>query len=70
MTAFSYSARDRSGRLLNGVDEDLDARLVSAGPNGVLDTAIADTDASNRNDDRMLFLRRPDTGKNLSCGDQ
>ncbi len=50
-------------------DENLDARLVSAGPNGALDTTVADTNASNRGDDRILFLRRPDTGNNLPCGD-
>jgi type II secretory pathway pseudopilin PulG len=36
------------------------ARLVSAGPDGKLDTKIADAGASNRGDDRVLFLRIPD----------
>ncbi|WP_431065588.1 hypothetical protein [Methylotuvimicrobium sp.] len=56
------------------------ARLVSAGPDGVLDTAIAydgDPDdpgdsrnppnASDRNDDRVLYLRMPDPGRNEPC---
>ncbi|HYE36081.1 hypothetical protein [Methylocaldum sp.] len=36
------------------------ARLVSSGPDGALDTTEADLNAANRNDDRVLFLRRPD----------
>ena len=50
------------------------ARLVSAGP-GVgwgtdearLDTTIANTTASDRGDDRVLFLKIPDPGSNASC---
>ena len=37
------------------------ARLVSAGPNGVLDTPPADSSAASRNDDLILFLFVPDT---------
>jgi len=43
------------------------ARLVSAGPDGVIDTKIAYDgtggalpDASDRNDDRVLYLKKPD----------
>jgi len=52
------------------------ARLVSAGPgtgNGLpdadIDTAITDDDASNRGDDRVLFLKIPDpkAGGNAPC---
>jgi Tfp pilus assembly protein PilE len=43
------------------------ARLVSAGPDGKLDTKITDADASARGDDRVLFLRIPDPKGNLSC---
>jgi hypothetical protein len=43
------------------------ARLVSAGPNGMLETALADADASGRGDDRVLFIGRADPGRNRSC---
>lgn len=50
------------------------ARLVSAGPgNGLgsneaaIDTAIQSPDASNRGDDRVLFLNIADPGSNNSC---
>ena len=43
------------------------ARLVSAGPDGKLDTKITDADASERGDDRVLFLRIPDPKGNLPC---
>ncbi|WP_341327418.1 hypothetical protein [Methylotuvimicrobium sp. KM2] len=50
------------------------ARLVSAGRNGSLDTAIAyngssvyHPDASDRNDDRVLYLRMPDPDHNEPC---
>ena len=50
------------------------ARLVSAGRNGSLDTAIAynsssgnPPDASDRNDDRVLYLRMLDPGRNEPC---
>ncbi len=36
------------------------ARLVSAGPDGKLDTKLNDCNAANRGDDRVLFLRIPD----------
>lgn len=50
------------------------ARLVSAGPGGglgssdaAIDTTIQSSDASNRGDDRVLFLKIPDPGNNRSC---
>jgi type II secretory pathway pseudopilin PulG len=43
------------------------ARLVSAGPDGALDTLLADADASARGDDRVLFLRIADPGHNRPC---
>ncbi|WP_027158443.1 type II secretion system protein [Methylobacter luteus] len=50
------------------------ARLVSAGPgNGLgsdeagIDTIIQSPDASERDDDRVLFLNGPDLGKNKPC---
>ncbi|WP_022949836.1 hypothetical protein [Methylohalobius crimeensis] len=47
------------------------ARLVSAGPDGILNTQIIDADASKRGDDRVLFLRIPDpySEGNLPCAD-
>ena len=33
-------------------------RLVSAGPNGKIDTALTDLPASSRGDDVVLFLRQ------------
>ncbi len=36
------------------------ARLVSAGPDGILETKLNDCNAINRGDDRVLFLRIPD----------
>ncbi|GAB6067509.1 hypothetical protein JCM13664_08270 [Methylothermus subterraneus] len=42
-----------------GNDGEWCARLVSAGPDGVLQTQISDADASGRGDDRVLFLRIP-----------
>ncbi|HYG73960.1 MAG TPA: prepilin-type N-terminal cleavage/methylation domain-containing protein [Planctomycetota bacterium] len=35
-------------------------RLVSAGPNQTIDTALDDANASSRNDDLVIFLRRAD----------
>jgi type II secretory pathway pseudopilin PulG len=50
------------------------ARLVSAGPGSglrsyeaAIDTTIQSEDASNRNDDRVLFLNGPDLGRNKPC---
>ncbi len=51
------------------------ARLVSAGPgsgigaaNAVIDTTIHDNnEASNRGDDRVLYLKMPDPGVNEPC---
>jgi type II secretory pathway pseudopilin PulG len=50
------------------------ARLVSAGPGSglksdeaAIDTTIQSSDASNRDDDRVLFLKIPDPGSNRSC---
>ncbi len=45
------------------------ARLVSAGPNGRLDTQLNDAKALNRGDDRVLFVRIPDPNPqgNLPC---
>lgn len=45
------------------------ARLVSAGPNGIITTSIDDADADPRDDDRVLFLQIPDplAGGNSSC---
>jgi type II secretory pathway pseudopilin PulG len=50
------------------------ARLVSAGPGSglksdeaAIDTTIQSSDASNRDDDRVLFLKIPDPGNNSSC---
>ncbi len=43
------------------------ARLVSAGPNGQLDTRIDDPDASSRGDDRVLFVFVPDPHQNAPC---
>ena len=47
------------------------ARLVSAGPgsglgsgDAAIDTTIQSSDASNRGDDRVLFLKIPDPGNN------
>jgi type II secretory pathway pseudopilin PulG len=42
-------------------------RLVSAGPDGVLDTALNDAHACARNDDRVLFLRMADPVGNANC---
>ncbi|MBN2701796.1 MAG: hypothetical protein JXR29_10140 [Methylothermaceae bacterium] len=52
-------------------DASMCARLVSAGPDGVLNTKIIDADASERGDDRVLFLRIPDpySEGNLPCVD-
>lgn len=38
------------------------ARLVSAGPNGELETALADYNARSRGDDRVLYLLMNDPG--------
>jgi len=38
------------------------ARLVSAGPDGVLETALADYNAGRRGDDRVLYLQMGDPG--------
>lgn len=49
------------------------ARLVSAGPDGVVNTSTGATqdDLKTRsNDDRVLFLRVPDPGHNQPCSDQ
>jgi hypothetical protein len=53
----------------NGVCGDSDdmwlpgnARLVSAGPNGELETALADYSAGRRGDDRVLYLLMGDPG--------
>ncbi|BCX82750.1 hypothetical protein MIT9_P2336 [Methylomarinovum caldicuralii] len=45
------------------------ARLVSAGPDGALSTTLANVSATNRGDDRVLFLRIPDPYPqgNLPC---
>jgi type II secretory pathway pseudopilin PulG len=50
------------------------ARLVSAGPGSglrsyeaAIDTTIQSKDASNRDDDRVLFLNGPDLGRNKPC---
>jgi type II secretory pathway pseudopilin PulG len=50
------------------------ARLVSAGPGSglrsdeaAIDTTIQSKDASDRGDDRVLFLNGPDLGKNKLC---
>ncbi|CCE22182.1 MULTISPECIES: hypothetical protein [Methylotuvimicrobium] len=50
------------------------ARLVSAGPghglgpkDAAIDTTISNLDASDRNDDRVLYLRMPDPGRNEPC---
>jgi hypothetical protein len=33
----------------------------------MLETALADADASGRGDDRVLFIGRADPGRNRSC---
>ncbi|MGX2038967.1 hypothetical protein ACWJKU_02370 [Methylocaldum sp. MU1018] len=38
------------------------ARLVSAGPDGVLETALTDYNAGSRGDDRVLYLQMGDPG--------
>jgi hypothetical protein len=38
------------------------ARLVSAGPNGTLETALTDYNAASRGDDRVLYLQMGDPG--------
>jgi type II secretory pathway pseudopilin PulG len=50
------------------------ARLVSAGPGSglrsdeaAIDTTIQSPDASDRDDDRVLFLNGPDLGNNMRC---
>ncbi|QPK61489.1 type II secretion system protein [Methylomonas sp. LL1] len=43
------------------------ARLVSAGPNGIITTPIDDGDADPRGDDRVLLLKIPDPGGNTPC---
>jgi len=41
-------------------DGDWCARLVSAGPDGAISTTLANVSATDRGDDRVLFLRIPD----------
>ncbi|WP_036297354.1 type II secretion system protein [Methylobacter marinus] len=50
------------------------ARLISAGPGSglrsyeaAIDTTIQSKDASDRDDDRVLFLNGPDLGRNKPC---
>ena len=43
------------------------ARLVSAGPNGILESKLDDAGACGRGDDRVLFLQTPDPGSNQPC---
>ncbi len=52
-----------------GYSRDDCARVISAGPDGVLDTQPVDANASSRGDDRVLFLFVPDPGQNnpASC---
>jgi len=49
-----------------GDNEDMwlpgNARLVSAGPNGALETALTDYNAGSRGDDRVLYLQMGDPG--------
>ena len=52
------------------------ARIVSAGSipgreiqNNGFTVTLADGDASSRDDDRVLFLRNPDPGKNIPCNE-
>lgn len=45
------------------------ARLVSVGPDGVLQTVLTDLAASSRGDDRVLFLQMADPGRNQPCAD-
>lgn len=52
---------------LGAGDGDKCARLVSAGPDGRLDTQINDVGAASRNDDRVVFLFVPDPSGNRSC---
>lgn len=42
-------------------------RLVSAGPNGILETKLDDAGACGRGDDRVLFLKTADPGNNQLC---
>lgn len=48
-------------------DGQMCARLVSAGPDGRLDTQIADVAAAGRKDDRVVFLFVPDPSGNRPC---
>lgn len=46
-----------------------DARLVSAGPNGVLETTLSDTEGANREDDRLLYLLKADSKPDTPCNE-
>jgi type II secretory pathway pseudopilin PulG len=49
------------------IDNRYCARLVSAGPDGVLNATLDNAGALNRNDDRVLFLQIPDPWHNAAC---
>lgn len=44
-------------------------RLVSAGPDGVLESRLDDAWACARNDDRVLFVKMADPGANRPCSE-
>lgn len=46
-----------------------DARLVSAGPNGVLDIALSDAVKPNEIDDRLLYLLKADSKPDTPCNE-
>ncbi len=68
---FPCSDANGDGRCGNAADIPLPdrIRLVSAGPDGVLNTLLTDATAAGRNDDRVLFLKIADPGGNQPCND-